>query len=146
MVRVVWRAFGKGLKFVARGLSRLEAIVGGALIAACLATGAYAATPPDVPSSDFATQAAGGVGPQAPHRNLQWDARTGRWGLDLEMPQPTYNSDQWGQTRIGLHYRVGANFRVGPTVTLAPEQAPDGHTIYQQQSAPRVRLETTLKF
>jgi len=130
---------------VFRRPNRLQAILAGAVLAAGLSAVACAATPSSVPSSDFATQS-GGMGPQPPHRNLQWDARTGRWGLDLEMPQPTYANEQWGQTRIGVHYRVGANLRVGPTVTLAPEQTPDGRELYQQQSAPRVRLETTLKF
>jgi len=117
-----------------------------ALAGAGFAAIAYAAPPPDAATgSDFAPQP-GLIGPQPPHKNLQWDARTGRWGLDLEMPQPTYNSDQWGQTRIGVHYRVGTNLRVGPTMSLAPEQTPDGRTLYQQQPAPRVRLETTLKF
>jgi hypothetical protein len=131
---------------VVRRPNRLQAILAGALLAAGLSAIAHAATPTEgVPASDFATQS-GGMGPQLPHRSLQWDARTGRWGLDLEMPQPTYGSEQWGQTRIGVHYRVGTNLRVGPTVTLAPEQTPDGRELYQQQSAPRVRLETTLKF
>ena len=116
-----------------------------ALAGASLVAVARAAPSPVAPGNDFAPQS-GLAGPQPPTRGFQWDARTGRWGLDLEMPQPTYNSDQWGETRIGVHYRVGTNLRVGPTMSLAPEQTPDGRTLYQQQPSPRVRLETTLKF
>ena len=116
----------------------------GALSAASLGAMAHAATPPDATGqSDFTPSSQ--IGPQPPHRNLQWDTRTNRWGLDLEMPQPTYRDDQWGQTRIGVHYRVGTNLRVGPTVQLGPEQTPDGRDL-TSQPAPRVRLETTLKF
>src|SRR5579883_2352139 len=143
MHRVWARGFGR----VSRRPTRLGTVVAAALIGAGLAAAAHAAPAPVAPGSDFTPQS-GAVGPQlqAPSRGFQWDARTGRWGLDLEMPQPTYNSDQWGQTRIGVHYRVGTNLRVGPTMSLAPEQTPDGRTLYQQQPAPRVRLETTLKF
>jgi hypothetical protein len=130
---------------VALEATKVATICVGALFAASLSAVAWAAPPLNTPSNDFTPQS-GAIGPQPPHKNLQWDARTGRWGLDLEMPQQTYNSDQWGSTRIGVHYRVGTSFRVGPSVQLAPEQTPDGRTLYQQQPAPRVRLETSLKF
>ena len=121
-------------------------IVAGALAAASLAGLAHAA-PADSfgPGDDFAPQP-NRIGPQPPHRALQWDARTGRWGLDLEMAQPSDRDVQWGDTRIGVHYRFAPGLRTGVGVTLGPEQTPDGRQLISPEPAPRVRLETTFKF
>nr|UXE45277.1 hypothetical protein Hi04_10k_c4586_00035 [uncultured bacterium] len=117
-----------------------------ALAAACLAAVAQAA-PSDsfAGSNDFAPQPYK-IGPQPPHRNLQWDTRTNRWGLDLEMAQPSGRDVQWGDTRIGVHYRLAPGLKTGVGVTLGPEQQPDGRQFYAPEPAPRVRLETTFKF
>ena len=122
-------------------------IAASALAAASLAAVAQAA-PADSfgQSNDFSPQPYK-IGPQPPHRNLQWDAKAGRWGLDLEMAQPSDSHDvQWGDTRIGVHYKLAPGLRTGVGVTLGPEQAPDGHQLYSTEPAPRVRLETTFKF
>lgn len=86
------------------------------------------------------------IGPQAPHRTLQWDARKGRWGLNVDVAQPVGRDPDWSDTRIGLNYRVAPGLRTGVGVTLGSEQTPDNHQLMPQDPAPRVRLETTFKF
>jgi hypothetical protein len=115
----------------------------GALALACAASLAHAA-PAD--NNDFTPQP-NRIGPTPPHRNLQWDARTGRWGLDLEMPQASSTHDpSWSETRIGGYYKFGPNLRVGPTVSFGSEQTPVVRQGVPVEQAPRVRLETTFKF
>ncbi len=86
------------------------------------------------------------IGPPAPHRTLQWDQRKGRWGLSFDMSQPAEGAPQWGDTRVGVTYRVAPGLHTGASVQLGPEQTPDGRKLDNQGPAPRVRLETTFKF
>jgi hypothetical protein len=86
------------------------------------------------------------IGPQAPHKSLQWDSHTGRWGLDLDMTEPADRDMQWRDARFGVDYRVARNLRAGVGVSLGPEFTPDGHTLDTQGPAPRVRLQTSFKF
>ncbi len=80
------------------------------------------------------------------HHTLQWDARKGRWGIDLDVTQPTDRQADWRDARIGLNYRVAPGLRTGVGVTLGSEQPPDSRYIAPDEPAPRVRLETTFKF
>ena len=125
---------------------KLATIAASALAAASLAAAAQAAPADSFPQSNDFTPQPYKIGPQPPHRNLQWDARTNRWGLDLEMAQPSDRDVQWGDTRIGVHYRLAPGLKTGLGVTLGHEQTPDGRQLYSTEPAPRVRLETTFKF
>jgi len=126
-----------------RVLGRLAAMVAIAAATASLAAVAHAADPTSA-YNDFAPQP-NQIGPAPPHRTLQWDARTGRWGLNLDMSQPVDRDVSWRDARIGLNYRVAPGLRTGVGVTLGPEVTPDGRRL-DAQGAPRVRLETTFKF
>lgn len=95
-------------------------------------------------SDDFTPQP-NQVGPRPPHRTLQWNSRTGRWGINLEMNQPQDRDVQWNDARIGLNYRVAPGLRTGVGVSLGPEQVPDGR-LNPDGAAPRVRLESSFKF
>jgi hypothetical protein len=86
------------------------------------------------------------IGPQPPHRTLQWNNKTGRWGLNLDMTQPGDRDMQWRDARIGLNYGVAPGLRTGVGVSLGAEQTPDGRMLTNDGPAPRVRLETTFKF
>jgi len=85
------------------------------------------------------------LGPQPPHRKLQWDNRTGRWGVNLEVAQPQDRDVTWRDTRLGLNYRVAPNLRTGVGVSLGDEQQPNGR-LMPDGPAPRVQLETSFKF
>lgn len=86
------------------------------------------------------------IGPPPPHRTLQFNNRTGRWGVNLDMAQPSDRDVTWRDTRIGLNYGVAPGVRTGVGVSLGDEQTPDGRKLTNQGPAPRVRLETTFKF
>ena len=93
---------------------------------------------------DFAAQS--NLGPLAPRRTLQWDARKGRWGLKVDVDQPSDRDVQGKDVAVGFTYRVKPGLRVGPSVSLGDENPTNIRRIEPQQPAPRVRLETTFKF
>lgn len=94
---------------------------------------------------DFTTQP-NQIGPPAPHRTFQFNNRTGRWGVNLELAQPSDRDASWRDARIGVNYGVAPGVRTGVGVALGDEQTPDGRKLTNQGPAPRVRLETTFKF
>ena len=122
-------------------------MVAGVLMSASLAMVAHAGTPADAFSqhNDFTPQP-NQMGPQPPHRALQWDARTGRWGLSFDVAQSVDHDPRPSDARLGAYYRVAPNLRVGPSVMLGPEETPDGRHLDSQEPQPRVRLETSFKF
>jgi hypothetical protein len=103
-------------------------------------------TTDDFTQHDDFTPAPSPIGPQVTHRTLQWDARKGRWGLNVDMTQPADRDPDWRDTRIGAYYRVTPGLRTGVGVTLGAEQPPDPHALAPEEPSPRVRLETTFKF
>lgn len=117
-----------------------------ALAMASAAQVAYA-SPADLFSQhdDFTPQT-NQIGPPPPHRTLQWNNRTGRWGVNLDVAQPSDRDMSWRDTRIGLNYGVAPGVRTGVGVSLGDEQTPDGRKLTNDGAAPRVRLETTFKF
>ena len=94
---------------------------------------------------DFTTQP-NQIGPPAPHRSFQFNNKTGRWGVSVDVAQPSNRDPSWGDTRIGVNYGVAPGLRTGVGVSLGDEQTPDGRKLSNDGAAPRVRLETTFKF
>jgi hypothetical protein len=86
------------------------------------------------------------IGPQLPHKTLQWNNKTGRWGVDLDMAQPGNRDMQGRDVRLGLNYGFAPGLRTGVGVSLGDEATPDGRRLTTDGPAPRVRLETTFKF
>lgn len=117
-----------------------------ALALVAIATGARAQQArPHTDSVDaFAAQPS--TSPMAPHRTLQWDAKTGRWGLSLDMTQRTDRDMQWKDVAPGVYYRATPRLRVGAGVSLSNDSVDTAAKIQPQPTAPRVRLETTFKF
>jgi len=113
---------------------------GAMALALGVASVAYAA-----PGDDVAVQP-NKIGPPAPHSTLQFDYGKGRWGASLDMTQPAEGAPNWSDTRVGVTYRVAPGLHTGASVTLGPEETPDGRKLSGQAPAPRVRLETTFKF
>jgi hypothetical protein len=126
--------------------TRLAMIGAAAFAAASLAAVAHAGTASDLfaQQNDFAPQP-NQIGPQPPHRSLQWDSHTGRWGLDFDMAEPSDRDVQWRDTRIGVSYRLGKGLSTGVGVALGPEFTP-GHQLDNTGPTPRVRLQTSFKF
>jgi hypothetical protein len=105
------------------------------------------AAPADLFSSheDFTPQP-NQIGPPPPHRSLQFNNRTGRWGVNLEVAQPSDHDATWRDARIGLNYGVAPGVRTGLGVSLGDEQTPDGRKLTNDGASPRVRWETFFKF
>ena len=120
-----------------------------ALALAAIATGAHAQQAPrQAGQADaFAAQPPTTTNPTAPHRSLQWDAKTGRWGLSLDMTQHTDRDMQWKDVAPGVYYRATRHLSVGAGVSLSNDTVETpAAKIQPQPTAPRVRLETTFKF
>ena len=86
-------------------------------------------------------------GPLAGRRSLQWDSKTGHWGFKLDLDQqvgrPLSYSDR--DIQAGAFYKITPSFRLGGTVSLgSTTQTPQA--LIPADKAPRVRLETALKF
>lgn len=97
-----------------------------------------------VARGDFAAQS--NLGTLAPRRTLQWDARKGRYGLRLDVDQPSERDVTGRDVAVGAYVRLGRSLRVGPTVSLSDDIPANLRRVEPQQPAPRVRLETTFKF
>ena len=126
--------------------NRLATIVAAALAMASVAAVAHAAPSDLFAQHDDFTPQPNQIGPQLPHKTLQWNNKTGRWGLNLDMAQPGDRDVQWRDARVGLNYGVAPGVRTGVGVSLGDESTPDGRRLTTDGPAPRVRLETTFKF
>lgn len=80
----------------------------------------------------------------APRRSLQLDSN-GRWGLRLDMTQPSARDQDFRDVQAGAYLRLGPRVRVGGTVNLN-DKTPSPQNFRPQDSGPRVRLETNFKF
>ncbi len=123
------------------------ALMAAAVLAMASAAQMAHAAPADLFSSheDFTPQP-NQIGPPPPHRSLQFNNRTGRWGVNLDVAQPSDHDASWRDARIGLNYGVAPGVRTGVGVSLGDEQTPDGRKLTNDGATPRVRLETTFKF
>jgi hypothetical protein len=126
--------------------NRLATMVAAAFAMASVAALAHAAPSDPFSQHDDFTPQPNQIGPQLPHKTLQWNNKTGRWGVNLDMAQPGDRDVQWRDARIGLNYGVAPGVRTGVGVSLGDEQTPDGRRLTTDGPAPRVRLETTFKF
>ncbi|MGH6955764.1 MAG: NtrZ family periplasmic regulatory protein, partial [Caulobacteraceae bacterium] len=59
-----------------------------ALAMAGAASVAYAGPADQFSQQDDFTPQPNQIGPRPPHRTLQWNSKTGRWGINFEMTQP----------------------------------------------------------
>jgi hypothetical protein len=76
---------------------------------------------------------------------MEWEGR-GRWGVKLRLDQPVTRPTQPKDMEAGAYYKVTPAFHVGGALGLSDKpQAPTAPTT-DDQVAPRVKLETTLKF
>ena len=84
---------------------------------------------------------------QGPKKQLKWDAKKGKWGLKLDLDQPTNRELEGRDVQAGAYYSVTPSIRVGGAVALGdnnPALAARKNEI--QEPAPRVKLETAFKF
>jgi hypothetical protein len=117
----------------------------GAALLVSAATGAHADGAKKV--TDFSVRAEPvAVSPQGT-KSLKWDARAGRWGVTLNLDQPTNRDAQLNDIQAGAYFRVTPSLRIGGAVALGEQPgAPAYKKTEAQDGAPRVRLETAFKF
>jgi hypothetical protein len=75
---------------------------------------------------------------------MQWEG-AGRWGLKVQLDQSVARETQPKDVEAGAFYKVTPRLRVGGAVGLA-DKAPPTPRPSTDTTAPRVKLETTLKF
>jgi hypothetical protein len=115
----------------------------GAALLASVATMAHAETArPKV--TDFTVRAE--AAPQGAAKSLKFDARKGRWGVTLNLDQPTTRDTQWNDVQAGAYFRVTPSIRVGGAVAFGDRINPAIKKTQPEEGAPRVRLETAFKF
>jgi hypothetical protein len=83
-------------------------------------------------------------GGQTKHRSLQWNDKA-RWGLKLDLNQPTGRDLQLKDIQAGAFYRLTPSLQVGGAVSLGGSTRLTRDTAPEDQ-APRIRLETAFKF
>lgn len=123
-----------------------------ALILTGSASMAFAQAKPHAVTPDFTVKndfmgAAGIQYPQDDKRTLRFDAKKGRWGLKLDLDQPTTRQMEMQDVQAGAYFKVTPSIRVGGAVSLGESNpAVAARKAQQPEQAPRVRLETAFKF
>jgi hypothetical protein len=88
----------------------------------------------------------GRLGPNRGDRSLQFDAKTGKWGVKLGLGTPVGREAEAKDLEAGAYFRVTPSLRIGGAVGLASERDAPVRRSSDKEEAPRVRLETTFKF
>lgn len=79
-------------------------------------------------------------------KTLKWGVQNGRWGVSLDLDQPTGRDVQLNDVQAGAYFSVTPSLRVGGAVALGEKDEPAFKKTQPTDAAPRVRLETALKF
>lgn len=84
---------------------------------------------------------------QPNRKALQFDAKKGRWGLKLDLGQPTDRDASLRDIEAGAYFRITPQLRVGGAVGVGSDRDPPLRaTPTPKEDAPRVRLEGAFKF
>lgn len=119
----------------------------GAAFLAGVASMAHAETAKTVTDFTIRSEASSTVGAPVAAKSLKWDARKGRWGVTLNLDQPTGRDAQLNDIQAGAYFRLTPSLRIGGAVALGDTPAAPLYKKTQpQEGAPRVRLETAFKF
>jgi hypothetical protein len=81
------------------------------------------------------------LAPAGVRKTLQWDNKTGKWGLKLETARDAKDKE----AEVGAYYRVTPSLRVGGALGLTNVPSPQ-QPVETDPNQPRVRIESALKF
>ena len=97
-------------------------------------------------TTDFASsgQVTGPWTAPTQHKTYAFDNK-GRWGVKLDLAQPTNREPDWKDAQVGAYLRITPKFRVGGSVGLGDKFAQPQH-LTPEDTAPRVHLEGAFKF
>ncbi len=79
-------------------------------------------------------------------KTLKWGVQNGRWGVTLDLDQPTGRDVQLNDVQAGAYFSVTPSLRGGGAVALGEKEEPTFKKTQPTDATPRVRLETALKF
>jgi hypothetical protein len=100
-------------------------------------------------STTFTSQPSGQpqdpLAPAGVRKTLQWDDKTGRWGLRLDVDQPASRDAKLKEAEVGAFYRVTPSLRVGGALGVTARPSPQ-KPVQNDADTPRVRIESALKF
>jgi hypothetical protein len=97
----------------------------------------YSATPTTQPQDPMA--------PPGMRKTLQWDDKTGRWGLALNLDQSASREARLKEAEVGAYYRVTPSLRVGGALGVTNTPNPR-QPVETDPNQPRLRIESALKF
>lgn len=102
---------------------------------------------PVVSLSEANAARAAAVPPQQGQRRGLRLSENGRWGLDLNVTEPTGREANLGDVEAGAYYRVNPNLRLGASAGLdTPEPSPSSAPQTDRRTASRFRLESIFRF
>ncbi|MDB5451456.1 MAG: hypothetical protein JWO33_34 [Caulobacteraceae bacterium] len=96
-------------------------------------------------TAEKTTQPQDPLAPPGVRKTLQWDNKTGRWGLRLDVDQQASRESKLKEAEVGAFYRVTPSLRVGGAVGLTNTPNPQ-QPVETDPNQPRVRIESALKF
>jgi hypothetical protein len=79
-------------------------------------------------------------------RMLKWDASKGRWGVTVNLQQPSERPSTMNDVQAGAYFRITPSLRVGGSVALGDQELTPRANPARPADAPKVRLETNFKF
>jgi len=127
-------------------VSKLSTAVIAGLVLLGTSAVAQAQTKPMAGSASLTTQttnppAQDPLAPGGVRKTLQWDNKTGKWGLKLETARDAKDKE----AEVGAYYRVTPSLRVGGALGLTNVPSPQ-QPVETDPNQPRVRIESALKF
>jgi hypothetical protein len=131
---------------------KLSTAIIAALVLSGTSVAAYAQAPVKKPSGSTtftsqpsSSQAQDPLAPAGVRKTLQWDDKTGRWGLRVDVDQPGNRDAKLKEAEVGAYYRVTPSLRLGGAVGVTQTPSPQ-KPVQSDPNAPRVRIESALKF
>lgn len=130
---------------------RLSFVIAAAALSSAVAGGAWAADKASSrPPVDFTVRsepvAPLSITPNA-GRVMKWDASKGRFGLTLDMQQPSERPLAPNDIAAGAYYRITPSLRVGGAVALGDQAlTPSRANGAAPPATPKVRVETKFRF
>jgi hypothetical protein len=79
-------------------------------------------------------------------RMFKWDASKGRFGVTVNLQQPSERPSTLNDVQAGAYFRITPSLRVGGSVALGDQELTPRANAARPADAPKVRLETNFKF
>jgi hypothetical protein len=124
---------------------RLSVVIVAAALMSAAAGGAWAGEKPAKPVDFTVKSEPLALVPNA-GQAMRWDARKGRFGFTLDMQQPGERPMAPNDIQAGAYFRITPSLRVGGAFALGDQDLSPRANAARPAAAPRVRLETAIKF